>query len=249
MNLESVLTSPADSSTDGLLNLQKMKLINWISRWRKSSKVSVIFIHFLNNHIVVNLTITNSILCNSCNTVGRVAYKVDQYSIRTTVHWKRTLLYTSIWVFTCLIFNAASNCWICPLCFLIVPIISFWLFSILFNLLNISSISVVPLILSKIAKIIIICILDNFFIIVILLFFLWRVYFEFINLRRRFFIRLCERLKKLQNYRPTIIYSIWTMGQNNLSETPHYPDNQTQIICRLTQSGQVINSKVKFKSL
>lgn len=180
MNLESVLTSPADSSTDGLLNLQKMKLINWIYRWSTSSKVSDTFTHFLNDHIVVNLTITNLILWNSCNTARRVASKVDQYSILITVHWKRTLLYTGIWVFTCLIFNAASNCWICPLCFRIVPIISFWLFSILFNLLNISSISVVPVILSKSAKIIIICILDNFFIIVILLFFsvagLFRVY-------------------------------------------------------------------------
>ena len=41
MNLESVLTSPADSNTDGLLNLQKMKLINWISTWNTSLKVSV----------------------------------------------------------------------------------------------------------------------------------------------------------------------------------------------------------------
>ena len=201
MNLESILTSPADSSTDGLLNLQKMKLINWIYRWSTSSKVSVTFTHFLNNHIVVNLTTTNPILCNCCNTVERpkgVACKVDQYLILITVHWKRIycIQYTSIWVFTCLIFNAASNCWICPLCFLIVPIISFWLFSILFNLLNISSISVVPVILSKSAKIIIICILDNFFIIVILLFFLWRVYFEFINLRRRFFLSDCVSASK-----------------------------------------------------
>ena len=151
-------------------------------------------------------------------------------------------------LFTCLICNAASNCWICPLCFLIVPIISFWLFSILFNLLNISSISVVPLILSRIAKIIIICIFDNFLIIaVIILFFCGGFISSLLIWDEDFFIRLCERLKKLQNYRPTIIYSIWTMGQNNLSKMPHYPDNQAQIIFRATQSGQVINSEVKFK--